>query len=140
MSMSETFSKPFDLLLGRKTYEIFAAHWPYAEGGADDAIARLFNKATKYVATTASAPLTWKHSIAIHEPATDVAQLKRQDGPDLLIQGSSVLIQTLLEHDLIDQINLLVFPVVLGSGKRFFSDSAKPWHSASRARERHRPA
>ncbi|MGH9201630.1 MAG: dihydrofolate reductase family protein [Vicinamibacterales bacterium] len=124
-AMGETFSRPFDLLLGRKTYEIFAAHWPYAEGGPDDFIARLFNKATKYVATTSSAPLTWTPSVAIHEPATDVARLKRQDGPDLLIQGSSVLIQTLLENDLIDQMNLLVFPLVLGSGKRFFGDGAK---------------
>jgi dihydrofolate reductase len=124
-AMHETFSRPFDLLLGRKTYEIFAAHWPYAEGGPDDFIARLFNKATKYVATTSAAPLTWQHSVALHEPASDVARLKRQDGPDLLIQGSSVLIQTLLENDLIDQMNLLVFPVVLGSGKRFFGDGAK---------------
>jgi dihydrofolate reductase len=124
-AMGETFSRPFDLLLGRKTYEIFAAHWPYAEGGPDDFIARLFNKATKYVATTSSAPLTWKHSVAIHKPATDVAELKRHDGPDLLIQGSSVLIQTLLEKDLVDQMNLLVFPVVLGSGKRFFGDRTK---------------
>src|SRR5687768_14988610 len=89
--MTETFSKPFDLLLGRKTYEIFAAHWPHAAGGPDDFIARLFNKATKYVATTSSAPLTWKHSVAVHKPATDIAQIKKQDGPDLLIQGSSVL-------------------------------------------------
>ena len=124
-TMDETLSKPFDLLLGRKTYEIFAAHWPYVEGGPDDFIAKLFNKTTKYVATTSSAPLTWKHSVAIHEPATDVAQLKRQEGPDLLIQGSSVLIRTLLENDLIDQMNLLVFPVVLGSGKRFFGDGVK---------------
>ena len=123
--MTETFSKPFDLLLGRKTYEIFAAHWPYAEGGPDDFIAKLFNKTTKYVVTTSSAPLTWKHSIAVHEPTTDVPKLKKQDGPDLLIQGSSVLIHTLLDNDLIDQINLLVFPVVLGSGKRFFGDVAK---------------
>ena len=97
----------------------------YADGGSDDFIARLFNKTTKYVATTSSAPLTWKHSIAVHQPATDIAKLKRQDGPDLLIQGSSVLIQTLLENDLIDHINLLVFPVVLGSGKRFFGDGVK---------------
>ena len=123
--MGETFSRPFDLLLGRKTYEIFAAHWPYAEDGPDAFIARLFNKITKYVATTSSAPLTWQHSVAIHEPATDVAQLKRQEGPDLLIQGSSVLIQTLLKNGLVDQMNLLVFPVVLGSGKRFFGDGAK---------------
>ena len=123
--MTETFSKPFDLLLGRKTYEIFAAFWPYAEDGPDGSLAKLFNGTTKYVATRSSAPLTWKHSVAVHEPANDIAKLKREDGPDLLIQGSSVLIQTLLEHDLIDRINLLVFPVVLGSGKRFFGDGAK---------------
>ena len=124
-AMTETFSKPFDLLLGRKTYEIFAAHWPHAEGGPDDFIAKLFNRTKKYVATTSSTPLTWTPSIALHEPAADIAKIKKQDGPDLLIQGSSVLIQTLLENDLIDQINLLVFPVVLGSGKRFFGDGAK---------------
>ena len=124
-TMHEMFAKPFDLLLGRKTYEIFAAHWPYAEGGEDDFIAKRFNKTTKYVATRSSAPLTWNNSVAIHKPAIDVAQLKQQDGPDLLIQGSSVLIQTLLKNDLIDQINLLVFPVLLGSGKRFFGDGAK---------------
>jgi len=125
-AMGQAFSKPFDLLLGRKTYEIFAAHWPYAEGGEDDFIAKLFNKTRKYVATHSSAPLTWNNSAAIHNPVVDVAQLKQQDGPDLLTQGSSVLIQTLLKHDLIDQINLLVFPVVLGSGKRFFGEGAKP--------------
>jgi dihydrofolate reductase len=124
-AMDATFSKPFDLLLGRKTYEIFAAHWPYAEGGPDDGLAKLFNKATKYVATTSSGPLTWNHSMALHDAATDVAKLKRQEGPDLLIQGSSLLIQTLLRHGLIDQINLLVFPVVLGTGKRFFGQGAK---------------
>jgi dihydrofolate reductase len=123
--MGEQFSKPFELLLGRKTYEIFAAHWPYAEGGEDDLIAKPFNRTRKYVATRSSAPLSWNNSVAIHEPAADVAKLKRQDGPDLLIQGSSMLTQTLLKNDLIDRIQLLVFPVVLGSGKRFFGDGAK---------------
>ena len=124
-AVGEAFSKPFDLLLGRKTYEIFAAHWPYAEGGEDDFIAKLFNRTTKYVATRSPAALTWKNSVAIHDPAAEIARLKRQEGPDLLIQGSSVLIQTLLKNDLIDEINLLVFPVVLGSGKRFFGEGAK---------------
>jgi dihydrofolate reductase len=123
--MGEAFSKPFELLLGRKTYEIFAAHWPYAEGGEDDFIAKLFNKTRKYVATRSNAPLAWNNSVAIQDPAVEIAKLKRQDGPDLLIQGSSVLIQTLLKHDLIDRIQLLVFPVVLGSGKRFFGNGAK---------------
>jgi dihydrofolate reductase len=127
--MQETFSKPFDLLLGRKTYEIFAAHWPFQEGGEDDFIAKLFNTATKYVATrSTTTPLTWKTSVAIHDAASGVERLKRESGPDILIQGSSGLIQTLLKNELIDQINLLVFPVLLGTGKRFFGDgtSTKP--------------
>jgi dihydrofolate reductase len=124
--LRDSFSKPFDLLLGRKTYEIFAAYWPHVEGGDYDFVAKPFNKTRKYVATHSSAPLTWNNSVAIHDPAIDVAKLKQQDGPDLLIQGSSVLIQTLLKHDLIDEISLRVFPVVLGSGKRLFADGAKP--------------
>ena len=114
------FSRPFDLLLGRKTYEIFAAHWPYAEDGPDADIAKPFNSARKYVAASSRTPLTWNNSVAIHDPAADVARLKAEDGPDLVIQGSSVLVQTLLAADLIDEYNLLVFPIVLGSGKRFF--------------------
>ena len=123
--MGEAFSKPFDLLLGRKTYDIFAAYWPYAESGEHDFIAKLFNKTRKYVATHSTAPLTWNNSVAIHNPAVDVARLKRENGPDLLIQGSSVLIQTLLKSELIDEFNLLTFPVVLASGKRFFGDGVK---------------
>jgi len=124
-AVGDLHSRPFDLLLGRKTYEIFAAHWPYAEGGDDDFIAKAFNKTTKYVATRSSAPLTWTNSVALRRPAVEVAKMKREDGPDLLIWGSSVLIQTLLKDDLIDRIQLMVFPVVLGSGKRFFGDGAK---------------
>lgn len=123
--MGEIFSKPYELLLGRKTYETFAAHWPYAEGGPDDGIARQFNRITKYVATSSKAPLTWKNSVAIHDPAKDVSKLKEQDGPDLLIQGSSNLIQTLLKHGLIDQFNLLIFPVLLGPGKRLFGEGTQ---------------
>jgi len=123
--MGETFSKPFELLLGRKTYEIFAAHWPYAEGGPNDAIAKLFNQTTKYVATSSTVPLTWRNSKALREPPADVACLKREDGPDLQVSGSSGLIQTLLAHDLIDEMRLLVFPVVLGPGKRFFGNGTK---------------
>ena len=124
--MGALFAKPFDLLLGRKTYEIFAAHWPYAEGGSDDAIAKPFNRARKYVATSSKAPLSWNNAVALHDAATDVARLKREDGPDLLIQGSSVLVQTLLKHALIDEFTMLVFPVVFGAGKRFFGAGTKP--------------
>ena len=89
--LGETFSKPFDLLLGRKTYEIFAAYWPHVEGGEYDFIAKQLNKARKYVASRSSTPLTWRNSVAIHDAAVDLAKLKRENGPDLLIQGSSDL-------------------------------------------------
>jgi dihydrofolate reductase len=122
-AMDDTFKSPFELLLGRKTYEIFAAHWPYIE---NDPIADAFNRVTKYVATTSGEPLNWKNSVAIRNVAAEVATLKQQDGPTLLIQGSSQLIQTLLAHDLIDEFRLLVFPLLLGPGKRLFGEGTKP--------------
>ena len=94
-AINEMFGQPFELLLGRKTYEIFAAHWPYAEGGEDDFIAKRFNSITKYVATRSTMELTWKGSVALRDAAADVARLKREDGPALVTQGSSNLIQTL---------------------------------------------
>lgn len=122
--MGEMFTNPFDLLLGRKTYEIFAAHWPYMEAG--DPTAALFNAVTKYVATSSSEPLTWVNSVALRgDAAAAITRLKQEDGPDLLTQGSSVLLQTLLAHDLIDEFRLLVFPLVLGPGKRLFGDGTK---------------
>jgi dihydrofolate reductase len=120
------FGQPFDLLLGRKTYEIFAAHWPYMEGGDYDGIAKQFNSITKYVATRSGTELTWKPSVALRDAATDVARLKKEDGPALVTQGSSDLIQTLLAHDLIDEIRTFTFPIVLGKGKKLFGDGAKP--------------
>jgi dihydrofolate reductase len=122
-AMGATFNAPFDLLLGRKTYDIFAAHWPHIE---NDPIAESFNAVTKYVATRSDRPLTWKNSVALRDAATEVARLKQQDGPTLLIQGSSDLIQTLLANDLIDEFRLLVFPVVLGGGKKLFGNGALP--------------
>ncbi len=122
-SMGEIFGGPFDLLIGRKTYEIFAAHWPALE---NDPIADTFNRVTKYVATTSREPLAWKNSVALNSPAADVAKLKQQDGPTLLIQGSSQLIQTLLHGDLIDELRLMVFPLVLGTGKRLFGEGTIP--------------
>lgn len=124
-ALGETFSEPFDLLLGRKTYEIFAAHWPYVD--ADDPIGSLFNNVTKHVATTSTAPLIWKNSVALNgDVAAEVKKLKQGDGPVLLLQGSSDLIQTLLSADLIDQFSLMVFPLVLGRGKRMFGKGAVP--------------
>lgn len=117
------FGTPFDLLLGRKTYEIFAAYWPYHD---DNPIGKAFNAVKKCVATSSREPLTWHNSVAIHDPARDVVKLKQQDGPALLTQGSTVLLQTLLKNDLVDELQLLVFPVVLGKGKRLFGDGAIP--------------
>jgi dihydrofolate reductase len=125
-AIAEMFGQPFDLLLGRKTYEIFAAHWPYAEGGDDDLIAKQFNNVTKYVATRSTMALTWQGSIALHDAAADVARLRQENGPTLLTQGSSELIQTLLANDLIDEIRVFTFPIVLGGGKKLFGNGAKP--------------
>ena len=122
-AMGEAFSTPFDLLLGRRTYDIFAAHWPFT---GDDPIGKAFTACTKYVATTSTEPLTWQNSVRLGDVAGDVARLKQGDGPDLLIQGSSRLIQTLLANRLIDEFKLMVFPVVLGAGKRLFGDGAIP--------------
>jgi dihydrofolate reductase len=123
--MDEMFSRPFDLLLGRRTYEIFAAHWPFVGNG--DPIAERFNAVTKYVATSSAQPLAWQNSVALRgDVAAAIGRLKQEDGPTLLTQGSSVLLQTLLAQDLIDEFRLLVFPVILGSGKRLFGGGAKP--------------
>jgi dihydrofolate reductase len=122
-AMGATFDAPFDLLLGRKTYDIFAAHWPYIK---DDPIAERFNAVTKYVATRSDRPLAWKNSVALRDAAAEVARLKQQDGPVLLLQGSAELIQTLLANDLIDEFRLLVFPVVLGGGKKLFGKGSLP--------------
>jgi dihydrofolate reductase len=125
-AVDELFGQPFDLLLGRKTYEIFAAHWPFAEGGEYDSIAKTFNKATKYVATRSNMELAWKGSVALHDAAADVARLKREDGPVLITQGSTDLIQTLLKNSLIDEIHVFTFPIVLGNGKKLFAPGAAP--------------
>ena len=114
----EAFKKPFDLLLGRRTYEIFAAHWPYDEG----TIADRLNSATKYVASrTLEAPLDWSNSTLLDgEVETAVPALKREDGLDIHVIGSSELLRTLLEHGLIDEFRLWIFPIVVGHGKRLF--------------------
>ena len=123
--MGGIFTDPFELLLGRRTYEIFAAHWPFVE--KDDPIGQVFNAVTKYVATSSTEPLDWENSIALRgDVAAEIARLKQEDGPALLTQGSSGLLQTLLAHDLIDEFRLLTFPLVLGPGKRLFGQGAKP--------------
>ena len=134
-AQSEVFSAPFDLLLGRRTYDIFAAHWPYMKfdpkAGDFDALVQQitdsFNSATKYVATHSPETLSWQNSQALgSDVAGALGKLKQGDGPTLLVQGSSDLIQQLLAADLIDEMRLLIYPVVLGRGKRLFSDGAAP--------------
>ena len=116
-------ANPFDLVLGRRTYEIFAAHWPYS----DDPAAELLNGATKHVASTTLTQLDWQNSHLIEgDVPTGVRALKEQDGPELQVHGSANLIQTLLEHGLVDEFRLLIFPLVLGAGKRLFGGGTVP--------------
>jgi dihydrofolate reductase len=115
---------PFDLLLGRKTYEIFAAHWPYA---GDDPMAHKLNRATKHVASTTLRSVEWSGSRLISgDVATAVKQLKEQPGPELQVHGSGGLIQTLLAADLVDEFRLWTFPLVVGNGKRLFGNGTVP--------------
>jgi dihydrofolate reductase len=123
-----TLSGPYDLLLGRKTYEIFAAHWPYYDADdSDGGIAKTFNRITKYVCTRSGEVDTgWQGTVVLRDAAKEVAKLRQEDGPKLLTQGSGDLIQTLLAADLIDELHLFIAPVVLGRGKKLFTDAAKP--------------
>ena len=122
--MGAAMSVPFDLLLGRKTYDIFAAYWPHAP---EEAGAKPLNDATKYVASRTRPTLEWAKSVIIGGDAADaIAALKAEDGPELQVHGSANLIQTLLRHNLVDQYRLWVFPLVIGSGKRLFADGTVP--------------
>ena len=112
-------SDPYELLLGRGTYEIFAAHWPYDEGPIADQL----NSTRKHVASTTLEHVEWNNSTLISgDVAEYVTRLKEEDGPEIQVHGSVGLIQTLLAHDLIDEYRLWIFPVVIGTGKRFFGD------------------
>jgi dihydrofolate reductase len=124
--MVEQMSKPFDLLLGRKTYEIFAAHWPYVET-KNDPIAAGINNAKKYVASKTMTKLDWANSELINgDVPEEVKKLKEQDGPEIQVHGSGDLIQTLLKDDLVDELWLKIFPITLGSGKRLFAEGTIP--------------
>ena len=120
--MTEQMSKPFDLLLGRKTFEIFASYWPFhEEEGAG------INKATKYVASNTLTRHEWSKSVFLRgNVADEIKKIKGQAGPDIQVHGSGNLIQTLLKHDLVDEFWLKIFPVSLGSGKRLFGEGAIP--------------
>jgi dihydrofolate reductase len=125
--MGEQMGNPFDLLLGRKTYEIFAAYWPFVKDGPDRTIAARINKAKKYVASKTLRKLDWSNSELLKgDVPKEVTRLKEQDGPDIQVHGSGDLIQTLLKHDLIDEFWLKTFPVTLGRGKRLFADGTIP--------------
>ncbi|KGM55781.1 dihydrofolate reductase [Lysobacter daejeonensis GH1-9] len=126
-AMGGAFTRPFELVLGRRTYDIFAAYWPHVvEDAPHRYIADLFNGATKHVATHHPETLEWQNSHALGPGVTaTVRALKRGDGPDLLTQGSSELLHQLLATDLVDELRLLVYPVLLGRGKHLFDDHAQ---------------
>jgi dihydrofolate reductase len=122
-AMGQVMGQPFDLVLGRRTYEIFAAHWPFS----DEPAAAALNRATKHVASTTLRQLDWENSHLIEgDVPAAVRALKQQDGPELQVHGSANLIQTLLEHRLIDVLRLWTFPLALGTGKRLFDAGTVP--------------
>jgi dihydrofolate reductase len=117
------FSKPFDLVLGRKTYDIFAGYWPRQEGPIADGL----NRARKYVASRTLKELDWENSELLQGDAAEaLGRVKQKDGPELITQGSTELLQTLLAAGLVDEFRLMTFPVIAGSGKRLFGSGAQP--------------
>lgn len=123
--MSEQMSRPFDLLLGRTTYDIFAAYWPTQS--TDNPVTEPFNKAHKYVASHAPFEPTWANTTVLTgDVVSQIQQLKTGDGPDLQVYGSGNFVQTLLKHDLVDELWLKIFPVTLGPGKRLFAEGTIP--------------
>src|SRR5881394_480458 len=125
--LDRVFREKFDLLLGRKTYEIFAAYWPYyEEDAAHGGIAKLFKDIRKYVVSRSGEVDTgWAGSVLLRDMA-DVKRLKQEDGPNLVTQGSTELVHALLANDLVDAMSIFTVPVVLGGGKKLFSDGSAP--------------
>jgi dihydrofolate reductase len=122
--MGEATSRPFAMVLGRRTYDIMAAYWPHA---SEEEGAKVFNDAPKHVASRGRPTLEWSNSVLIEgDAAAGLAALKQEDGPELQVHGSANLIQTVLRHNLADQFRLWVFPVVVGPGKRLFGDGTIP--------------
>jgi dihydrofolate reductase len=116
--LNETMSQPFDLLLGRKTYDIWIKYWPLHE---DNPIGAAFKKATKYVASRSDVDLKWEGSQLIEGDVNEyVRRLKQSDGPDLHVWGSADLIQTLLDGGVVDEMRVLTYPIIVGPGKRLF--------------------
>lgn len=120
--MDEFMHRPFELLLGRKTYEIFAGYWPHNEDKWPG-----INSVKKYVVSNSTMRLEWSNSILIKDNVVqEIKKLKAQGGPELQVYGSGNLIQTLLKHDLIDEYRLWIFPVTIGKGKKLFADGTQP--------------
>ncbi len=125
--IGEIIAGEFDLLLGRRTYDIFASYWPHQ--ASDHPIAKAFNRATKYVVTHRPGDLGWKPSRPLGgEVVDELRRLKASDGPALHVWGSGELLQTLIAAELIDEHRIWVFPVVLGAGKRLFENGVPPRH------------
>lgn len=121
-TMPEQLRQPFDLVLGRKTYDIFAAYWPN-QNSEENPTAASFNAATKYVASRTLQHLDWQNSTLLQgDVAQELRTLKQQDGPALQVHGSANLVQTLLKHDLVDEFLLMFFPLTLGTGQRLFAE------------------
>jgi dihydrofolate reductase len=120
----EQLGHPFDLLLGRKTYDIWKAYWPF---NGDSPIGAAMNKATKYVVSTTLKEANWEKSVIISENVVEeIKKLKESDGPEIQVHGSGNLIQTLLKNDLVDEIWLKTYPITLGSGKKLFDGGSIP--------------
>lgn len=122
--LNEFFGIPFELLLGKTTYDIFASFWPHAT--TDMEVAVPFNSAKKYVVSHESLEPSWNNSHCITgDVVAQIKELKEQDGPDLWVWGSGNLIQTLLKHDLVDRMHLWIHPITIGTGKRLFAEGTQ---------------
>jgi dihydrofolate reductase len=123
-TMSKFMELPFELLLGKRTYDIFAAYWPDAK--SDPEVATRFNSTKKYVVSHTPMPLSWKNSFLVtNDVVAEIKKLKAENSPDLWVHGSGNLIQTLLAHSLVDRMYVWIFPVTVGSGKRLFAEGTQ---------------
>lgn len=135
--VGESANKPFALILGRRTYEIFAAHWPYVnekhtenlkDNALDDPFADALNAARKYVVSDAPLTLSWNNTTLVTgNVVKEIQKLREENGPELQVHGSGNLIQTLLKHDLVDELRIMIFPITLGTGKKLFAEGTQPF-------------
>lgn len=123
-TLGALFGREYDLLLGRRTYDIFAAYWPYVEGEEAE-MGKAFTKATKFVLSHGGRPLEWENTRRL-AGIDEIAAIKAEDGPDLIVQGSGTLYPALLSAGLIDELTLMIYPVLVGTGKRLFGEGTRP--------------